>query len=1038
MIKQAFSFMLLSMLIATVYATDLHVAKNGNDSNSGSAASPYLTIQKAANVAQAGDVVIIHAGTYRETVEPLNSGSSGSPITFTAAAGEKVIVSANEEINTWTLDGNGIYRANVTLPLGIEDNALFYDGDMMELARWPNNTDNDPYTPDANYISGGSASSITYSGVPNYDWSDGYIWYLGGHSGTSWTRKITSASTSQVNFTAVDISKWPFNPHNPTITRNGHKGIFYLFNSKDALDIEREYYYNASTQTVYFKAPGTVNPSAGECEYRARQYTFKLSTNHIVIDGIQTFGGIVLVTGNHNTIRNSTIRHGIPILDELDNTDAQIGRGSVTVEGSNTLIERNLIENGTANGISMLTAWKGSTNIDIRNNIIRNFNTLGIHAEPIRINCPGAIIENNTIYKGGRSGIYVSGKDAVVAYNDVYDVMKINADGGVFYTVGNADRKNSEIHHNWFHSSTPAPHAGYKVAGIYLDNHSKGYKVYNNVVYNVSWTGLQINWDNWFLEFYNNSIYTVSEGMGRWENGYTMDSVVIINNYASAGPWIGTAIHAKNTINASDPFTNLANFDFVPASGSYLVDAGTTIPGYTDGYSGSAPDIGAYERGGVKWIPGADWTPADDTPTGTVTFVNAPTSVVTGADLLVEVNYTASTSLEVVAIVDSPTGTWLANDIKNVAYGSGTITLTVSQGAGWSVDNDYKLGIAIRPIGGDFSSNIDYQSTLFDVIATPSDSLAITNAPSSVQTGDPLNVTVSYSAASSADLIVAVLAPGSGTWLASEKVTINQGTGDANFTINQSPDWAVADGYTLRALLRDVNGDWTTNRFVVDQNLNVTSATSFVSFQNQGSFNYMSIQDPNKMSVVGTVGNNEKFEIIDAGGGLVALKGSNGLYVSSENGTKELTCTRTSIGGWEKFEMVDYGNGIYALKGNNNQYLRNNMLCTSPGVSTWQQWLVTAESSPARTATYKQAIATEQLSLFPNPLIGGNLTIKIPADEGKSFDLAIFDPTGRQINAYSGLKNDLILDKSDFKQSGIYLLQFQSGQQLEMMKLIVK
>lgn len=1038
MIKQAFSFMLLSLIAAAVYATDLHVAKTGSDTNNGSAASPYLTIQKAASVAQAGDVVIIHAGTYRETVEPLNNGTPGNPIVFRSAAGEKVIVSATEELNSWTLDANNIYQTSITLPLGIEDNALFYDGELMDLARWPNNADNDPYTPDAEYISGGTASSVTYSGIPGYDWSDGYIWYLGGHSGTSWTRKITSASTSQVNFTAVDINKWPFNPHNPTITRNGHKGIFYLFNSKDALDIAREYYYNASSQTLYFKAPGNVNPAVGACEYRAREHTFKLSTDYVELDGIETFGGMVLITGDHNTVRNSTIRHGIPILDELDNTDAQIAKGAISVEGLHAHLEKNLIEYGTANGIAMLTAWKGSANITIRNNIIRNFNTLGIHAEPIRINCPGAIIENNTIYRGGRSGIYVSGKDAVIAYNDVYDVMKINADGGVFYTVGNADRKNSVIHHNWFHHSTAAPHAGYKVAGIYLDNHSKGYKVYNNVVYDVSWSGLQINWDNWFLEFYNNSIYSVSEGMGRWENGYTMNSVVLINNYASIGPWYGTDIHPENIINSNNPFTDVANLDFEPANGSYLVDAGTTIPGYTDGYLGSAPDIGAYERGGTKWIPGADWTPSEDTPTGTVSFVNAPTSVVTGSDLIVEVNYTASTSLDVVAIVESPTGTWLANDTKNVAYGSGTITLTVSQGTGWSVANDYKLGIAIRPVGGDFSSNIDYQSTLFDVTATPSDSIAITNAPSSVQTGSPLDVELSYWAASSGDLIVAVIAPGGGAWIASEKVVVNQGSGVANFTINQSPDWAVANGYTLRALLRDVNGDWTTNRFVVDQNLDVTSASSFVSFQNQGSFNYMSIQDPNKMTVVGTVGNNEKFEIIDAGGGLVALKGSNGLYVSSENGTKELTCTRTSIGAWEKFEMVDYGNGVYALKGNNNLYLRNNMLCTSTGVSTWQQWLVTTESSPARIATQMQKTTTAQLSLFPNPLVHGELTITLPTAEGQSFDLTVFDPAGKQIQSYSGIKKAFSIDKSAFKSTGIYLLQLRSGQQLEMIKLIVK
>ena len=46
------------------------------------------------------------------------------------------------------------------------------------------------------------------------------------------------------------------------------------------------------------------------------------------------------------------------------------------------------------------------------------------------------------------------------------------------------------------------------------------------------------------------------------------------------------------------------NFNFVPKQNSKLVDSGAIVPPYTDGYVGSAPDIGAYEYGGFKWVPG--------------------------------------------------------------------------------------------------------------------------------------------------------------------------------------------------------------------------------------------------------------------------------------------------------------------------------------------------------------------------------------------------------------------------------------------------
>jgi hypothetical protein len=54
---------------------------------------------------------------------------------------------------------------------------------------------------------------------------------------------------------------------------------------------------------------------------------------------------------------------------------------------------------------------------------------------------------------------------------------------------------------------------------------------------------------------------------------------------------------------------NPDSFDFRPKEGSPLVDAGVTIPGYTDGFQGEAPDLGAYELGVDPWIPGADWVP---------------------------------------------------------------------------------------------------------------------------------------------------------------------------------------------------------------------------------------------------------------------------------------------------------------------------------------------------------------------------------------------------------------------------------------------
>ena len=54
-------FILLALALCfTVSAKEFHVAKTGNDQNNGGLESPFLTIQKAADIARHGDVITAH------------------------------------------------------------------------------------------------------------------------------------------------------------------------------------------------------------------------------------------------------------------------------------------------------------------------------------------------------------------------------------------------------------------------------------------------------------------------------------------------------------------------------------------------------------------------------------------------------------------------------------------------------------------------------------------------------------------------------------------------------------------------------------------------------------------------------------------------------------------------------------------------------------------------------------------------------------------------------------------------------------------
>jgi hypothetical protein len=83
-------------------AKELHVSVTGSDQNKGMASKPFRTIFTAAAVAQPGDVITVHGGTYREQVAPPRGGTSDRKrITYQGAPGEKVEIKGSEVVTNW-------------------------------------------------------------------------------------------------------------------------------------------------------------------------------------------------------------------------------------------------------------------------------------------------------------------------------------------------------------------------------------------------------------------------------------------------------------------------------------------------------------------------------------------------------------------------------------------------------------------------------------------------------------------------------------------------------------------------------------------------------------------------------------------------------------------------------------------------------------------------------------------------------------------------------------------------------------------------
>jgi len=103
------------VLLSTVPAgaAEYHVAKNGNDSAAGSKDAPWQTMQKAATTLKSGDTCIVHAGTYREWVNPARGGTAAAPITYQAATGEDVYLKGSNQIDGWTQDAGQVWKVVV-------------------------------------------------------------------------------------------------------------------------------------------------------------------------------------------------------------------------------------------------------------------------------------------------------------------------------------------------------------------------------------------------------------------------------------------------------------------------------------------------------------------------------------------------------------------------------------------------------------------------------------------------------------------------------------------------------------------------------------------------------------------------------------------------------------------------------------------------------------------------------------------------------------------------------------------------------------
>ncbi len=618
MLRKALTFLLIAAMVASLFVVvapepvsaagnTYYVSVNGNDTTgNGSLANPWKTIGKAASIATAGDTVKIRAGTYRETVTPANSGTAGNPITYEPYNGESVTISGADLVTgAWTVHSGNIYKKTVTLSMGDWKNQVFVDGVSMQLARWPN-AGTSLLAPSTALTDAGTDNNHVVDSAltqPNGYWNgagvvvtDYVAWNL---SSTT----VTSYTTGQLNLGS--ISTFGLAGGSP----------YYLVGKLGALDTGKEWYYDSGTSTLYLQTSTGDSPANHVVEAKARNLAFNLTgKNDIHINGIKLFASTLSTNDSHD-IDLEWLDIKYPTHYEIDPPGVTTDHSGIQLGGTN-----NILHNSTlAHSMGSLVTVTGENN-RVVNNLMHDANYGPFYGTGTIMALYGRelLISHNTLFNSGSHVIDGRPLNSRIQYNYAYNAMTLTDDGGFFY-FSNVDGEGTEIHHNILSGANTSSIDG----GIYLDFATWDFSVFNNVISDVNGFGVFFHAYNLFTTAYNNSFY--NQSWFRMKNdGGAADAygTRVINNISYDDMWIAPSfgVVENNNFKSGDPlFADAANGDFHLQSTSTAINAGEVIAGITDGYVGSAPDIGAYEYGGTNWTAGHNFA---NPPNPTFTTTN--------------------------------------------------------------------------------------------------------------------------------------------------------------------------------------------------------------------------------------------------------------------------------------------------------------------------------------------------------------------------------------------------------------------------------
>ena len=591
--KLALLLLVYSILVS---ATEYHVSNSGQDTNPGTLAEPFQTIQKAASLMNAGDICIIHGGVYREVFIPAHSGSVGTPVLFTNYEDEPVIISGLDVVSDWVHDESNIWKT----PMNQEVTQVFINGARLNKARYPNMGLTMFDVQDWAEINLSGNRTGTMQGISSLgDLQGARIVGLCGNKWVTVTGVISSNSGE--SFSVNQASHQWSSSGERVYLGDGHG---FLVQHKTLLDVPNEWFYDG--EYLYIIPPDDVNPNSLLIEARVRFRGANLNnSSHIHLKGLHfKAANITMRNAEGCLVDECSVRYPMPFFvfangfnRDSKNADNWDGNG-VEISGSNSIIKNSYIAHSWGDGVTM---W--GTDNRLENCLVEDCDWMAVDSAPLSVTGRGHIIKNNTLRKSGRSIlVHRHLAAAEIIYNDMHDCGLMTDDLGLTYSF-QTDGDGTVIAYNRVHDNN-ASHTG---PGIYLDNGDANYLVHHNVVWNCG-EGIRLNLPQTNTDVFNNTFWNNQKPMDTWgPAGTELIDCRVWNNIQDHAQFIGND-RQNNLYTQESMFVDVENFDFRLVEDAEAIDYGRIIPGITGGYTGDAPDAGAYEFGD-SWTAGASIEP---------------------------------------------------------------------------------------------------------------------------------------------------------------------------------------------------------------------------------------------------------------------------------------------------------------------------------------------------------------------------------------------------------------------------------------------